>query len=465
VAIRNRSEISTIDNPEFINLEPLDLNPLMSKCQIKVFHLGKNRNGSYIDKETADKMAKTLRGTPIVASWYEDKQDYGDHGHVMHIENGEVTFSCKTVPYGFVSPDAEVWYQNYIDYDEFGNALEHTYMLTTGYLWTGQFEELTKVITEGQPQSMELDSDSLQGHWAEDSNSNVEFFIINDATFSKLCILGSEVEPCMQGATVEPMRYSLEDNNFSNTLFSMMEELKDVLEYKGGSDMPEKLKSTGDIEEVIEAVEEAEVEESVEVEETEAEELVEVEETETEEVAETEAEEVEADDEPSDEFACGEKKKQYADKKDEETKEEKEETEDEDETVDEEKKKVETNHALQEEYEKLQNDFAVLQAEVESLREFKLGVENAQKDALINKYYMLSEEDKAEIIEHKAEYTCDEIEAKLAVLYVQKNDIFSSLEEEHDEVEEEVSTSFSLDEEVSGYAVSGMLEALRKTVK
>jgi len=29
--------------------------------------------------------------------------------------------------------------------------------MTTGYLWTGQFEEAKSVIEEGKPQSMELD--------------------------------------------------------------------------------------------------------------------------------------------------------------------------------------------------------------------------------------------------------------------------------------------------------------------
>jgi hypothetical protein len=53
-------------------------------------------------------MSKTLRGTPIVAAFNKDKEDFGDHGHVIHIEDGEVTFSVKTIPYGFVSPDAEV---------------------------------------------------------------------------------------------------------------------------------------------------------------------------------------------------------------------------------------------------------------------------------------------------------------------------------------------------------------------
>ena len=58
--------VATIDNIEFVNLSPLDISPLMSKCEIKVFYLGKNRNGSFINKETALEMARTLRGAPIV---------------------------------------------------------------------------------------------------------------------------------------------------------------------------------------------------------------------------------------------------------------------------------------------------------------------------------------------------------------------------------------------------------------
>jgi len=62
---KNQS-IATIDSPEFINLYPLDINPLMSTCNIKVLYLGENRNGSFISKDVAIEMAKTLRGCPIV---------------------------------------------------------------------------------------------------------------------------------------------------------------------------------------------------------------------------------------------------------------------------------------------------------------------------------------------------------------------------------------------------------------
>ena len=39
MSLRNISEVNTIQGPEFINLQPLDMNPLMEACEIKVFYL------------------------------------------------------------------------------------------------------------------------------------------------------------------------------------------------------------------------------------------------------------------------------------------------------------------------------------------------------------------------------------------------------------------------------------------
>ena len=92
--------VATISSPEFINLKPLDINPLMSKCEIKVLYLGENRNHSYISKEVATEMAKTLRGAPIVGWFKDDTQDFGDHGRQIIIEGGEIKFNCliKEIP-------------------------------------------------------------------------------------------------------------------------------------------------------------------------------------------------------------------------------------------------------------------------------------------------------------------------------------------------------------------------------
>ena len=120
----------------------------------------------------------------------------------------------------------------------------------------------------------------------------------------------------------------------------------------------------------------------------------------------------------------------------------------------------------------MESELSSLRAEVEELREFKLGIENQQKDALINSYHMLSDEDKADVIEHKSEYSLEEIESKLAVIYVKKNVDFDSLTGKAEEIEfeaepvkeeEDPSLTFSLDDEVAGF-VPTMVQALRQTV-
>ena len=237
---KNRS-VATIEAPEFINLSADAINPGISKCEIKLFYLGKNRNGSYIDKNTAIQMANSLPGCPIVGAYIENKEDFGDHGEVIRIEDGEIHFSCKTVPYGFVGLDSDVWFQKFMDTDEFGNEIEREYMMTTGYLWTEQYEEAKSVIDDGKGQSMELDGETMEGHWATDNNSGIEFFIINDAIFTKLCILGDDVEPCFEGASIkspEVNKAFSRDESFGRTLYTMMNELKDALQNKGGSEMP-----------------------------------------------------------------------------------------------------------------------------------------------------------------------------------------------------------------------------------
>ena len=142
--------VATLDSPEFINLEPLDINPLMSSCDIKVLYVGQNRNHSYITKEVATNMAKTLRGAPIVGYYKEEKGDFADHGEKVIIDDEGIKFQCMTVPYGFVSPDAKVWFQTFNDIDDFGNEIKREYLVTTGYIWLKQFPECEKIFENNQ---------------------------------------------------------------------------------------------------------------------------------------------------------------------------------------------------------------------------------------------------------------------------------------------------------------------------
>ena len=408
--------IATIDSPEFINLQPLDINPLMSRCEIKVLYLGENRNHSYITKEVASDMAKTLRGAPIVGYYKEDKEDFADHGERVIFDDEGVKFECLTKPYGFVDPNSEVWFQKFEDTDDFGNTTTREYLMATGFLWTEQYEECKSVLEKGKNQSMELDEKTLDGHWSTNSKTGMDFFIINDAIFSKLCILGDDVEPCFEGARVTAPEvstsFSKVDDTFKKTLYTMMQELKFALE-GGQSNM-----DLDNKEEVVdnEVVDNATTEETTDTQETNVEENDKTEQsTSTENQQSIEAQSNESS------FAKNEddNKEDSSDNDSEDTEKDNEEN-DKTKNACGGKEDEKTKHSLETELEELQNKYSKLEEDYNALVEFKNQIENEKKDALINSFYMLTDEDKADVIENKSKYSLDDIEAKLSVICVRK---------------------------------------------
>ena len=442
---------ATIDSPEFINLQPLDINPLMSSCEIKVLYVGENRNRSYITKEVATEMSKTLRGAPIVGYYRQDKEDFADHGEKVTIDDQGIKFECMTVPYGFVSPDAKVWFQKFEDVDDLGNTVVREYLMTTGFLWTGQFPECKGAVEgDGKPHSMELDENSLKGEWSKNINEDMEFFIINDAVFSKLCILGEDVEPCFEGSSITAPKVSSTfnlDDDFKQTLFSMMQDLKFALE--GGQETMV-LENT---EKTLDKTNESVVTEFENVSEGQSENSDVTAQTEFEKKEDEKKEEAPADNKESE--VPAEKKKEdeeykKCEKKDYEKKEEKKETPAQapaDEKKDEEKKEekkfsFEEYSALEEKITSLQKEYAELETKYQALVAFKNEVEEEKKDALINSFYMLSDEDKKDVVENKAQYSLEDIEAKLSVICVRKKVNF-----ELEDNTTDVATTFSLSEQ------------------
>ena len=408
--------LATIKSPEFINLQPVDINPLMSTCDIKVLYLGKNRNHSYITKEVATEMAKTLRGCPIVGYFKEEQQDFRDHGEQVVMDESGIHFNCLTTPYGFVAPDAKVWFQEFEDTDQFGNVTTREYLMTTGFLWTGQFPEIKEAVDEGRPQSMELDEKTCEGNWATDNNSGLEFFIINDAIFSKLCILGEDVEPCFEGSSVKTTFTKDLDDKVTTTLFSMMQDLQFVL--KGGPNMP----NMDNIEQTVEVENQEITETEVPVEETPTEEIVE--ETPAEEPT-VEEEEPVVEEAPVEEPTETPESTEFS--------------------------------LLQTQYQELQAKFDNLKKEYDELVEFKLQVEDKEKDALIDSFYMLSDEDKADVIKNKREYSYDDIEAKLSVICVRNKVNFTN---DNEEKQDQVIT-YSLNDDTD--SVPAWLKAVQRT--
>lgn len=372
------------------------ISPLISKCQIKVCYVGQepNRNGTVITKEVATEMAKTLPGAPIVGYYNPEKEDFESHSREIIIRDNEFKVIDLTKPYGFVPPDAEIAFQKY---DE--NGVEREYLVATGYLWTEAYPECKRVIEKGNNQSMELTKDS--GVWAKDSKYDGSFFIYSEALIEKLCILGEDVEPCFEGAQIKS--FSLETDNqefqeFKTTMYSMINELKQTLEKGGSHSMELENQNTS-----------------------------------------TELEKTENQD--SNDFSKKEEPKEEQMKKEEQNSpvEDKKKKPDEENSCQKKKYNLDEIPEYQEllnkyndiasQFSALQKEKTTLEQEVNTLREYKLTADRKEKQTMIDSFYMLTDEDKKDVIEHIDTYSLDDIEAKLAITCVRKKVSFNLNEE------------------------------------
>jgi hypothetical protein len=366
-------------------------------------------------------MANSLPGSPIVGYYNESTGDFEEHNKIIEIAGGKFRLRPTTRPYGFVDLGAKVWFQWFTDPD----GVDREYLVTEGWLWTGQFPECQRIITEGNNHSMELSEDAryLDAHWTKDLNGNKQFFIINEAIISKLCILGEEFEPCFESGsiTAPKIEFSFEDS-FKEQLFSMMTEIKNILN-EGGANMVTDTNTPVVEEPVVEepVVETPVVEEpAVPAEEpVVADPVVDTEPaTEPSEPAAAPvvdfAEDGKKDDEEDEEVCpeCGKPKDQCT-------------------CEDEDKKKeyileeipeyvaLQSNYTeLETKYSALLSDHEALKAEKDALAEFKASADKKEKEALIASFYMLSDELKKDVVDNIDTYSLDDIEAKLSILCV-----------------------------------------------
>ena len=486
---------------EFI--ESTKISPFVSKVQIKVCYVGDepNRNGSVITKEVAREMAPSLRACPIVGFFNEVNGDFEEHNRQINISNGEWRITDTTVPYGFVPTDAKLWFATYLDDEE----NQHEYLCTEGYIWDHAYPEAKRIREKGNNHSMELDEETLDATWSKDKNGNPEFFIINEALISKLCILGEESEPCFEGSQITSFSLVI-DETFQKEMFAMMNEIKELLTEGGAKVFTTYAVEIGDtlwsalytyLEKnypdgenhwcskysVDGIFEEAGQKFAVLCDRAEmkyyrldfslteadgfivADNLIEVTKSYTPAVepqfapADVEAYIAEyAKKKEEEEQDQGKNDKE--DNNDSEEKLEEENSDDNEEDEDEDKKKKKYSFdSIEEipEYVELQEKYSLLEGELTQLnetleklneeiiplREFKAKAIREEKQEMISKFYMLSDEDKKDVIENIDNYSLDDIEAKLSVICV-RNKISFAQEEENEETKEP--TTFSLEE-------------------
>ena len=159
-------------------------NEVLSKARCRIFYTGANRNGTFITEEFAEKLISTLPYVPVKGIYDTMKDDYTDHGRERY--EGRI--------YGIVPENPNFAWEKHLDID----GVERTYACTDVYLFTGLYKQEAFDII-GKSQSMELYVDSIQGEWQYINGKR--YFVFTEGHFLGLQALGEDYEPCFEGAS------------------------------------------------------------------------------------------------------------------------------------------------------------------------------------------------------------------------------------------------------------------------
>ena len=192
------------------------INPLFSTCKVRVLYTGKNRNMSIISKDAVEKALPSIIGVPIVGEFSTEAKDFKGHGGAIDLDSYDFVHTTK--PYGFVPQDATFSWEEVKTRDGI-----REYLTVDGcYLWTGRYPEAFSIVETGKGQSMEIEVN--EGMW----NDTDEAYDIKNFTFSALCILGDETEPAFEDANITAS-FSLDSDVFKLEYAKMMEDVKSTL--------------------------------------------------------------------------------------------------------------------------------------------------------------------------------------------------------------------------------------------
>ena len=198
----------------------------ISRGRCRVFYKGRNRNGTYITDEFAEKLIKSAPYTPVKGIYDTYGEDYTDHGQKR--SEGRI--------YGVVPADPNFAWEKHEDED--GKIRDYACFDVLYY--TALYKEAGQI--DGKGESMELFRDTLKGEWKIMDGKKT--YVFTDGCFLGLQALGDDVEPCFEGASF----YNLEsgDNSHRDTesniiaLLEKYEKRMDLFQNheQGGNTMP-----------------------------------------------------------------------------------------------------------------------------------------------------------------------------------------------------------------------------------
>ena len=158
-------------------------NEVLSRARCRIFYTGANRNGTYITDDFANKLISSLPYVPVKGIYDTMKDDFTDHGRERY--EGRI--------YGIVPENPNFAWEKHLDID----GVERTYACADVLLFTGIYKQEAFDIVQ-KAQSMELFADSIEGEWQFINGKR--FCVFTEGRFLGLQALGEDYEPCFEGA-------------------------------------------------------------------------------------------------------------------------------------------------------------------------------------------------------------------------------------------------------------------------
>lgn len=350
------------------------------RLHVGVFTKYKNRNGSYITDDYADFLIKSAtRGNcPVVGFFDPEGQEWASHTGPK-LANG----------YGYV--------ENFDGWTPFEDTdgVTREYATFSVILFTDYYEEARKI--KGQHQSMELDPETIDGDWADFDGE--PYFVYTKGNMLGFCVIGAH-EPCFSVSSFFSKNddtYKSQYEKFSSLLLGLKEKFEETQNTTKGGEQPMDENMNKEVEEPV--VNPAE--EPTEFENTEVEEPV---------VEEPVVEEPVAAEEPAEPTEFEKLQQAYdtlqASFNELQTK------------FDEATNSIsEFNTTIEE----LKTENAQLKTAVANYQAVEAQIEVDKKNTLIEKYEKVLEEEEINEIKNKInDFSYDELEGKLAIVFANK---------------------------------------------
>lgn len=175
------------------------LTDTISKCRVRIFYRGLNRNRTFISDEFANQLISSLPYAPVKGIFDKDSLDFGDHGE--NNTDGRI--------YGLVAADPNFAWEKHVDDD----GVEREYACADVILYTALYPEAN--LIPGKSQSMEIYRKGLTGEWKIWDGDKQPYYHFYTGHLLGLQTLGDEVEPCFEGAA----------------FYSLNQDAKELLEY------------------------------------------------------------------------------------------------------------------------------------------------------------------------------------------------------------------------------------------